>query len=371
MRSHNAIKNSAPSSNRALKYIQLARHFREEVRSGRLKPGDQLPSFAQMQAEHGIGQGTLERVYSVLENENLIIRQPKRGTFVAETRRQKALNVVGVGSGLSPRQHPYYSLLLQGIQEVAYREKIEVLLLHGDSSVAWEKMDGVILADQDSSRVPPTMPAISLLHPLDGVPCVLADEYNGSKDATEHLISLGHRKIAFLAISGAKSSRNFPRQRINGYQDALKAAGIKEEKHWIRALRDPWEPTKSFSDLGFEKMSRWLEEDWQKLGCTAIMAHNDDTAIGVLRALQRAGIKVPQEVSLMGFDGTEISEHIHPSLSTVVVPLREIGARGMELLLQQVDGITYAKEARSEETEVELMPTHLKVRDSTAKPFGS
>src|SRR5687768_1799853 len=112
------MKTARSPQGRSLKYQQLADHFREQVQSGKLKPGHQLPSFAQMQSEHGVGQGTLERVYSLLESEKLIVRQPKRGTFVAQTANRVGLNVIGVASGRSPREHPYYSQILAGIQEV-------------------------------------------------------------------------------------------------------------------------------------------------------------------------------------------------------------------------------------------------------------
>jgi LacI family transcriptional regulator len=85
-------------------------------------------------------------------------------------------------------------------------------------------------------------------------------------------------------------------------------------------------------------MGSWLRGDWSKLGCTAIAAHNDEAAIGVLKALREADIQVPSDVSVVGFDGTELAAHSDPPLTTWKVPLEEIGARGVKVLLRQMKG---------------------------------
>ena len=154
-----------PQTKGAPKYLRLAKYFRDQVQSGALKPGDQLPSFAQLQSEYGIGQATLERVYGLLEQEKIIVREPKRGTFVADFQPDLArgrLGVVGVMAGRPPSQSPYYRDILDGLYEVAFDEKVEVLLLHENSTAAFEKMDGVITI-YTRLRMPPTMPSVDLM----------------------------------------------------------------------------------------------------------------------------------------------------------------------------------------------------------------
>lgn len=345
------------------KYLRLAKYFRDQIHSGVLKPGERLPSFAQMQAKHGIGQGTLERAYALLEEERIIVREPKRGTFVAENKLHSFKGVIGVASGMPPKEIPYYRYLLEGIQDVAYHEKVEILLLHDVSTAKLEKMDGLITTG-GAIRIPPTMPCVSLVRPGNAGHCVMADDYGGAKAATEHLITLGHRRIAFLVLGGHKASDPVIEQRIVGYRDALQAAGIKAERRWIRPLRDVWEELRAFSDLGYEKMKRWLQEDWTQLGCTAILAHNDDTAVGVIRAFEEAKIEVPGQVSVIGFDGTEVADLMQPCLTTVKVPLHEIGATGMRILLQQI-GKTMEDDGDGGELKRQVLPTHLKIQDST------
>src|SRR5690349_9544231 len=102
------MKEFLEKASHAPKYLRLADHFREQIDSGVLKPGDRLPSFAQMQAQHGVGQATLERAYALLQDQRVIVREANRGIFVAESRIPAALGVVGVTSGRRPKDYPYY-----------------------------------------------------------------------------------------------------------------------------------------------------------------------------------------------------------------------------------------------------------------------
>lgn len=348
------------------KYLRLAKYFREQVQSGALKPGDRLPSFAQMQADHGIGQGTLERAYALLEQEKIIIREPKRGTFVAELKPQSTLGIIGVASGRPPKECPYYRDLLEGVQDVAYREKVEILLLHEGSSAGLEKMDGLITTDS-TIRVPPTMPCMSLVRESGTEFCVVADDEGGAEMAVNHLLELGHRRIAYLILGGHSNrlSETIVKRRLEGYKKALKKAGIEPDRAWVKPLRDPWEEMTSFIDLGYEKMKRWLQDDWRELGCTAILAHNDETAMGIYRAVREAGLTVPDDISVVGFDGTEIADHMRPKLTTIAVPLHEIGATGMEMLLGMVHQQGGSGHMPGEEQVKRILPTRLRVQEST------
>jgi len=112
-------------------------------------------------------------------------------------------------------------------------------------------------------------------------------------------------------------------------------------------------------------MSAWLRDEsangWQKINCTALLCHNDETTMGALQALREAGLRVPDDVSVVGFDGLEIGEYSHPRLTTVEMPLREIGAAAVAMLLRQI-------EADEVTEEHQILSTQLRVRESTAAP---
>jgi DNA-binding LacI/PurR family transcriptional regulator len=349
------------------KYRALTEHLREQVARGELQPGDRLLSFAEMSAEFGATPTTVTRVYAALEQEGLIVREPGRGTFVARTpRRASGILGVLVPSPVHATAVPYWTYLLNGIRKAAHDAGREILLL-GDCtpSLGWEKLDGVLvfgMFDQAQRRLPPGMPCVSLVVALDDMAGVVANDYMGNKLLTEHLLALGHRRIAALTMGGADRILS---QRLAGMEAALWEAGLKPNPRYLRPLRRGDEPVTEFDVLARARMREWLAEDWSTLGCTALLAHNDEAAIGAIEALREAGLRVPEDISITGFDGTKVSEYYSPRLTTIEVPLEEIGARATARLLEQI-------EERGSKTLHDVLPVKLKIGASTGKaPSGS
>jgi len=339
------MASKGPTEANAQKYVVLANLLGGRIESGELKPGARLPSMADLRQLYGASQPTAERAYSLLERDGLIIRKPYRGVFVADLQQTRRQCVLGVSMPSSLDGHIYYERVLRGIRSVAHHEQLELLILHENSVLRWEKVDGVILTTQSRTvfeSLPQGMPAISVLQPLRSGVSVVSDEQQGMRMAVEHLLELGHRSIAFMTsglIPSCVSDIFYPNaasDRISGYFAAMRDGGIEPDPRWLRPLRDPCEPVLGFEELGRLGMRRWLEEDWDALGCTAFLAHNDEAAIGAIEVLQAAGFRVPEDVSVVGFDGLDIADYFRPRLTTVEVPLEEIGAKGARLLLDQV-----------------------------------
>jgi len=115
----------------------------------------------------------------------------------------------------------------------------------------------------------------------------------------------------------------------------LSEADIEPDPRWMRELRRQrkWDGLPDwYPSSGETSVHRWLEEDWAELGCTALVAQNDGTARGAIRAFQAAGLKVPRDVSVVGFDGLP-TQSGEPQLTTIQVPLFDIGERAMQQLL--------------------------------------
>lgn len=361
----NSVEQKPVSSSlrREPKHVALVRDISSQIRSGELRPGDQLPSFNELRERWGVGRDTLERMYKSLEEDGLISREHRRGIFVAYPGQAKRQGTIGFVTPTALLNHPYYVHLLQGVRHGAELADVEVLLVSERNSVRWEKMDGLIYQATMHNYMerPPGMPAVVLVKSVTWVDSVMADDSLGITQAIEHLWSLGHRRIAFLTNEGQPHTMSEHRWRA--YQDfATRYPESKSE--WLRILADPGIGNKSWEEVGYEDMRRWLSEDWKELGCTAILAHNDETAIGVIAALQEAGLRVPQDVSVVGFDGTDIAYFHRPRLSTVKVPLFEIGLRGFQTLMQQIEQPVH--EANAERLAVRLMlPTQFQPGQST------
>ena len=288
----------------------------------------------------------MERVFGVLEQEGLVIRSLNRGTFVngPQDWRPSNRNAIGVVWNQIAPHDPYAAQLLMGIQSATLRRGYETLFMHSTDAVTWDKVSGVITSESDPKklkRLPKGMPNVAMWTPHRGIPSVTSDDYQGIRDAVEHLLSQGHRRISFLSVGCQKTSDYLSKKRLEAYCDTLKAAGIVPRPDWVRALFDPTDliyGSDSFRDYGCKRMVEWLRHGWGDLGCTALLAQNDDAAIGAIRALQQGGYKVPQDISVVGFDGTERAEYFSPSLTTVRVPLQSISATSVDLLIELIEG---------------------------------
>jgi LacI family transcriptional regulator len=196
-----------------------------------------------------------------------------------------------------------------------------------------------------------------------GVPMVVIDPLNmprarlisvgstnfaGGLAATQHLLDLGHRRIAYI---GGPPSAACNQARMHGYRGAMEAAGAKVTKGYVRS------GTFSYED-GVVEGGALLDLPRPP---TAIFAGNDESALGVLEAARSRGLRVPEDLSLVGFDDTEAARVASPPLTTVAQPLRKMGAVALRTALRLAAG------ERVDSHHVELA-TELVVRGSTASP---
>lgn len=180
------------------------------------------------------------------------------------------------------------------------------------------------------------------------IPAELPDNLGGASQAAEHLIELGHRRIAL--IDGPPALRT-SKERRRGFQLALEAAGLKPDP----ALIVPGNYT---TEGGAKAMAQLLALESPP---TAVFASNDAMAIGSLNELRRRGVSVPDEVSVVGFDDIPIAALWDPPLTTVSVSMAAIGAAGMARVMRLLNGSD-----RGQRTVIH--PAELVMRGSTATP---
>lgn len=356
-----------PNVSRTPKYARIAAMLRARIARGELRPGDQLPSFSEMRERHGASQGITERVYGLLEQDGLVERQQGRGTFVTGAWR-RATGIIGI-RGISEyvrRRLTYYTHLMHGFHEAAAQAGREVLLLNDDSAIHWEKVDGVIDAGTSPATrpLPPLMPCVSVLKVMPGMTSVVVDDSDGVRQAMTHLTSLGHRRIAYLIDTAPVTKQT----RMAAYEKALRRIGVRPQAPWVREMMSAQAPHAGYREWGFESMRRWLREDWTALNCTALLAQNDIAAVGAIEALREAGLCVPQQVSVVGFDGAEAGDYFSPRLTTIAAPLHEAGATALRLLLRHIEEPNAAPQTADT---IITLPVRLRVRASTAPPPSS
>jgi LacI family transcriptional regulator len=178
---------------------------------------------------------------------------------------------------------------------------------------------------------------------------IVIANYDGASEALRHLVDCGHRRIAM--ITGLP--RNYDSvERLRAFRDITRDAGI--------ACEDAIEVGGDFTEAsGFRAGQMLLEASPRP---TAVFAANDSMAIGALSALRSGGARVPEDISVVGFDDIPMARYMNPPLTTVQVDISALGVRAVERLLGHVRGAGDGARQR------QLVPAHLVVRSSSGSP---
>jgi LacI family transcriptional regulator len=217
----------------------------------------------------------------------------------------------------------------------------------------WLFVDIQLLGDLSKRNIPSATIGCEL--PGNNISSVMVDNETGARLALEHLHQLGHRKIAF--IRGPKMLiDSAPRWR--GIQKFAQSAGMEIDSSLVVQLPDSLDPNSSF-ESGYRYTEELLE---RKKKFTALMAFDDLTALGAIRALAKAGVKVPEQCSVTGFDDVALSALAAPSLTTVRQPMEAMGGLAVNIVME---GINAALEKRDWNIVIQKMNPELVIRDST------
>jgi len=176
---------------------------------------------------------------------------------------------------------------------------------------------------------------------------VAADNLKGGYEATRHLIDLGHKRIGFIGVS---LTRSVGLRRFRGYQEALTEHSLPvDEELIVGGNGSDQMPGYSTEEMGFAGMNKLLR---LKKRPTAIFARNDFTAIGALNAIKQAGLRIPGDIAVVGYDDIPLASHLTPALTTVRQPTREQGRLAAQFLLQRVEDRERPREERTFDCEL-------------------
>lgn len=217
-------------------------------------------------------------------------------------------------------------------------------------------VDGVIIDGVGAAGLPgdalSDLKAVVVDEPSERWPGIASDALAAGRLAAEHLLALGHRRLAFV---GPSTDVHGFRMRERGFFQALRAAGLTLTTDLLRRVT----PNVAGGQRGMKALLALPERP------TAVFCGNDLIAMGALKAALTAGIDVPGALSIMGCDDVEMARVVTPELTTIAIPARELGARAARLLLRQLDGEELPlKPARA-------LPVRLVVRGTTAELKGT
>jgi LacI family transcriptional regulator len=256
-------------------------------------------------------------------------------------------------------QANYLSLLADAHNEPHRFERyLEMLLdrrVEGLIVVAnWLVADIELLADLNAKQVPTVIAGRA--YEIDTVSTVAVDNEAGAALALEHLYNLGHREIAFLRGPRVLASSG---QRWKGIRSFANSAGLKLDAKRIAELPESLDANSSF-EAGVQLTTELLR---QGKTFTALMAYDDMTALGALRALKQKGLRVPEDCSVVGFDDVAQAGLSVPALTTVRQPMEAMGSMSVGIMLDSIKAVDQKRDLPVVKRKI---PAELVARESTS-----
>ncbi len=301
-----------------------------------------------------VRDGTRDRILNVAKTLRYVPNGAARSLTTSETQT--------VGVLLPDLYGEFFSELIRGMDQVARASNRHLLVSSAHDGVeeleaAMRAMSGrvdgliVMSPDLDASVLEANLPVGLPVALVNSVPqsdlfdTITIDNFGGAYAMVQHLVEHAHQRIAHIkGVAGNHDAE----ERLRGYRAALRDAGLTPD------------PTLEFAGAftersGYDATHRMLASPNRP---TAIFAANDSTAIGALRALREAGVRVPEELAVAGFDDVPVARYMSPALSSVHVSISEMGARSVTCLLEALD------EGAEHIPITHVLPTRLMLRES-------
>lgn len=324
----------------------------------------------------GVSQGLVSRVLN--QDPTLSIRESTRESIlravdelgyvpnsVAASLRRSRTNTLGLA--LDDLTNPQFREIVQGAQSTASAYQCLLLLINVselakspdmfEQFIKSGRIDGLLIQggygyDDISSRYGGLIPTVVVNSPgEESMSSVVLDDARAAEIATDHLVSLGHRRIQFIGGAPGRATD----RRFEGFQTAARRAGI--DVSLDEPVTSGWQTQDGFDVV--------YNGDADIDSATGIVVASDITAIGVLRALADRGTAVPEDVSVVAIHDAWIAKFLTPPLTTVALPMRALGEKSVAVLMDQIDGA-----APTHMIIKEPQPTLL-LRSSTAPPRSS
>ncbi len=353
------------------------------VRRRRLRPrpgGPRPPTIEDVAARAGVSIATVSRVLNGRKNarpethRRVLDAAATLGYRPSAPARALQGHATGMlGLIMTDIAQPFYTELARVVESEARSRGYTIMLANGGAdndreaayleALAERRVDGILVASWGITarhvdwlvRAPLPVVLVSCEAPGVGLPAIFAASRDGARDAAAHLIALGHRRLGEIlgpALSAAAADRHA------GVLDALRAAGIPPLDLAL---------AHSAGDVasGEAAAAALLARDPRP---SAIVCYNDLVALGAMRAIRAAGLRLPEDVSVTGFDDVALASLVHPALTTVAQPGAEMAAWAVERLVARIAAARQGVAATAPDTV--RMPCRLVVRGSTMAPSG-
>lgn len=356
------------------KHRQLCEQIEKLIEQGVWPEGFKLPSEHQFQEQLNISRSTIRQALQVMESSGLIEKRTGKGSFV-RSRQDQGNNLIGIIASNQNRE--YHHKILLGAEDTARQNGYNIIFGNSRGDLSEEttilnqflahKVKGIILWPSMQNLYHPEklleirdsgIPVVVLDRIIPGVPIdtVLSDNYNGTYEASTFLINNGHKKIYF--INRPILSLTSISERYNGYRQAMIDNGFVPSEPVLvgeanREMTSEDFPLQKGCDE-YLAISRFLREEKPE----AVVAMNDIMALNVMQIAADVGIRIPDQLSVIGFDRRDIGSSYRIPLTSVFADAYRIGTESARLIFSRMkEGQTAPRIIR--------IPVELVVRDST------
>jgi len=330
------------------KYHQLKEIIKDSMKKGMIKPNERIQSESELVSIYKISRHTVRQAIGDLVNEGWLYREPGIGTFCADrlSRTPEKTFIIGVISVVISNY--IFPRIIHGIDNVIHPKGYSIVLGNANHNPEKEaahlqdminrNVDGLIIEPTKSALPSPNIKYFQKLKEK-GIPFVMIDscldELNssyvcvddvlGGYLATEYLLELGHRRIGIIYKSDHLPST----RRFQGYKKALKKYKVDYSEELVKSFTLPEDknPTSSLIKELFKI----------KKPPTAIFCYNDQIALQAYKAITKLGLKIPHDVSLVGFDDSDLAILSEIPLTTVAHPKGKMGKKAGKILLQLIE----------------------------------
>ncbi len=323
------------------KYIAVKNRIRESIQKGLIR--DKLPGERVLADKLSVSYMTVRKAIAELVEDGILLKKGTRGTFISDKLNQsKATGNIGffldgeIKEGISS---PYYSLVFKALEKEVSKHGFNLLLFSDFADLnplkSPKKVDALVVCsfpriEHNVQEIKRYLPIVLLdnIASDKSIPSVTIDNFNSCSNSGEYLISLGHRRIGF--ISGLLDS-DICKDRLLGYKNALSKHGIKIDE----ALVFKGDYSYESGELAGKHFVA------QNPPPTAILCANDSMAIGAMKVIREHGLRIPEDISIIGFDDVLVSSKVFPALTTSAAPVREMARIAVEIILDEIKGRNY------------------------------
>lgn len=332
-----------------LKYKIVVDWIMENIQNGSLKKGDKLPSENELSRKFGLSRQTIRHAIETLEHQKLLVRIQGSGTYIGEVikefRQERFMNVAVISTYVDSYIFPP---VLRGIERELSKEGYTMQVAFTGNKIQRERdildkllekgnIDGLIVEPAKSALPNPNLhyyhslikqqiPILffNSIYPDLQLPCVAMDDKSVGHKAAEYFIKRGHREIAGIF----KSDDGQGHLRYSGFIKGLLDEGLK-----IDSKRIIWLDTVEVNN--FETLSEYIF--WRLGGCSAVVCYNDEVAHLLVGMCQKKGIRIPEDLSIIGIDNSELTTMGDIQWSSFPHPMELLGKKAGENIIKMIN----------------------------------